>query len=134
MVLKKFLNVSVSLLLLSSLTGCASFLSWFSDDKPETRVITETKYIKPTIPLQSRPRAVELQDVRFYVVTAETFNEFKTKFEAEHGQLVFFAITVQDYEKLALNLADIKRYIEQQKSIIVYYEKAISEPLKEKEK
>ena len=135
MVLKKFLNVSVSLLLLSSLTGCASWLSWFGGDtKPETKVITETKYIKPNIPIQIRPRAVDLQDVHFYVVTADTFNDFKTRFEAENGQFVFFAITVQDYEKLALNLADIKRYIEQQKSIIIFYEKAITETPKQEQK
>lgn len=133
MVLKKFLSVSVSLLLLSSITGCASFLPWFgADSKPETKVVTETKFIKPNIPLQVRPRPVDLQDVHFYVVTADTLDEFKKRFEADNGQLVFFAISVQDYERLALNLADIKRYIEQQKSIIVFYEQAISEPIQEK--
>jgi hypothetical protein len=30
---------------------------------------------------------------------------------------------MQDYENLALNIADLKRYINQQKEIIVYYEK-----------
>tara|TARA_Y100000768_G_C23919425_1_gene654087 strand:- start:202 stop:327 length:126 start_codon:yes stop_codon:yes gene_type:complete len=31
---------------------------------------------------------------------------------------------MKDYENLALNIADIKRYLEQQKEIIIYYEKA----------
>ena len=30
-----------------------------------------------------------------------------------------------DYETLSLNMAEIKRYIEQQKQIIIYYEEAI---------
>tara|TARA_R110002012_G_scaffold271673_2_gene456872 strand:+ start:673 stop:801 length:129 start_codon:yes stop_codon:yes gene_type:complete len=42
-------------------------------------------------------------------------------------------MSVRDYETLALNMADIKRYIEQQKEIIIYYEKAVApkpKPLK----
>ena len=34
---------------------------------------------------------------------------------------------MKDYENLVLHVADIKRYLEQQKEIIVYYEKAVSE-------
>jgi len=39
---------------------------------------------------------------------------------------LFYAISVRDYETLALNMAEIKRFIEQQKQLIVYYEKAVS--------
>tara|TARA_R110002167_G_scaffold101486_1_gene264249 strand:+ start:613 stop:741 length:129 start_codon:yes stop_codon:yes gene_type:complete len=34
---------------------------------------------------------------------------------------------MRDYENLALNIGDLKRYINQQKDIIVYYEKAVTE-------
>jgi len=34
---------------------------------------------------------------------------------------------MRDYELLALNIADLRRYINQQKEIIVYYEKAVTE-------
>jgi hypothetical protein len=40
---------------------------------------------------------------------------------------------MKDYQNLALNIADIKRYLEQQKEIIIYYEKAVTEEPKEKE-
>jgi len=41
---------------------------------------------------------------------------------------------MRDYELLALNIAEIRRYINQQTEIIVYYEKAVKEePKKEKE-
>jgi len=33
---------------------------------------------------------------------------------------------VRDYETLALNMAEIKRYIDQQKQLIIYYEKAVA--------
>ena len=35
-------------------------------------------------------------------------------------------MSVRDYETLALNMAEIKRYIEQQKQIIIYYEQAVA--------
>jgi hypothetical protein len=38
---------------------------------------------------------------------------------------------MKDYENLALNIAEIKRYINQQTEIIVYYEKAVTEEPKE---
>ena len=46
---------------------------------------------------------------------------------------LFYVINVRDYETLSLNMAEIKRYIEQQKQIIMYYEKAIV-PEKEEKK
>ena len=46
---------------------------------------------------------------------------------------LFYVISVRDYETLSLNMAEIKRYIEQQKQIIIYYEKAIV-PEKEEKK
>ena len=50
------------------------------------------------------------------------------KYKKEHGEeWVFYAISVRGYEAMALNMAEIKRYLEQQKEIIVYYEKAVSE-------
>tara|TARA_B100000900_G_scaffold415740_2_gene446936 strand:+ start:1914 stop:2036 length:123 start_codon:yes stop_codon:yes gene_type:complete len=33
---------------------------------------------------------------------------------------------MKDYENLALNISELKRYINQQDEIIVYYEKAVT--------
>jgi len=74
-----------------------------------------------------------MNDIKFYVVTTDTFEEFKTRFEKDNGEFLFYAISVRDYETLALNMAEIKRYIEQQKQIIIYYEKAVKPKEKEKE-
>ncbi len=40
--------------------------------------------------------------------------------------MVYFALSVPDYENLSLNMGELKRYIEQQKTIIVYYEQSIT--------
>ena len=55
------------------------------------------------------------------------YEEFQKEFTAIYGDFAFVALSMKDYENLVLNVADIKRYLEQQKEIIVYYEKAVSE-------
>jgi len=35
-------------------------------------------------------------------------------------------LSIKDYENLALNIAELRRYINQQKQIIIYYEKAVT--------
>ena len=60
------------------------------------------------------------------MVTPDTYLAFKTRFEKENGDLLFYAISVRDYETLALNMAELKRFLEQQKQIIIYYEKAVA--------
>ena len=47
------------------------------------------------------------------------------EFTAEHGELAYVVLSMKDYENLAINIADLRRYIEQQTEIIVYYEEAV---------
>ena len=75
-----------------------------------------------------------MNGIHFYVVTEQNFEEFKKKFVKENGDLVGYVLSVRDYESLAINMAEIKRYIEQQKQIIIYYEKAVSPKKEESEK
>ena len=101
-------------------TGCSAFR------KPEEIVITNTVIQAPNIPLQTSPRPINMIDIKWYTVTTDNIDEFEKNFENDNSDLVFFAISVPHYENLSLNLADIKRYIQQQKAIIVYYEDQIT--------
>jgi len=112
----KLLRASLFLLLLSSLTACSLF------SKPEKVVVTQIEYVERTIPIQPRPKPVTLYDIEFYAVTEENLDEFLERFEKENGDIVFFAISVPDYENISLNMGELRRFIEQQKSIILYYE------------
>ena len=47
------------------------------------------------------------------------------EFTEEHGELAYVVLSMKDYENLAINIADLRRYIEQQTEIIVYYENAV---------
>ena len=116
----------LAILLLSS--GC-SYLK-----NPLKTIEIKTVEVERVIPTQNRPRAVSLNDIYFYVVTEQNFEEFKNRFVKENGDLVGYVLSVRDYETLALNMADIKRYIQQQKEIIIYYEKAVEPKPREEEK
>ena len=59
------------------------------------------------------------------MVTEENYEEFVKEFQAKNGKTAWIAISVKDYENLSLNFAELRRYIEQQKEIIVYYEEAV---------
>ena len=93
----------------------------------------QTVEVERNIPKQNRPRQLDMSSIKWYVVTPENFEEFKKRFTDENGDLVGYVLSVRDYETLALNMAEIKRYIEQQKEIIIYYEEAIK-PRKNKKK
>jgi len=65
------------------------------------------------------PDVLDLRDVEFVVVTEENIDEI---FAEMKGDKVFFALTSDNYNKIALNLSDLRAYISQQKSIILLYE------------
>ena len=119
MELKKYLILwSLSLLLLLS-SGCSLL-------PREKKIIVQTVEVEKQIPLQLQPKPLQFNDSYWHVVTEANFDEFIEKFKKEHGEAwVFYAVSVRSYESMALNLAELKRYIEQQKQIIIYYEEAI---------
>ena len=119
MELKKYLILwSLSLLLLLS-SGCSLL-------PREKEIIVQTVEVEKQIPLQLQPKPLQFNDSYWHVVTEANFDEFIDKFKKEHGEAwVFYAVSVRSYESMALNLAELKRYIEQQKQIIIYYEEAI---------
>ena len=69
---------------------------------------------------------MQLNDIKIYVVNEDNYEEFIQEFKAKNGEVVYIAISVKDYENLSLNIAELRRYIEQQKQVIVYYEEAVN--------
>lgn len=96
--------------------------------------MVQSQIVEKRIPLQPSPKPVSLDEPRFYIVTAENFDEFVETYKKENGDpWVFYAMSVRSYETLALNLGEMRRYLEQQKSIIVYYEDSITGKKSEEE-
>jgi hypothetical protein len=117
------MTLSLSLVLIVTLllsSGCSSIL-------PEPKIIIQTEIVERQIPTVPLPKQVQLNDITIYVVSPEqNFEEFKAEFEAKNGADSYIAISVKDYENLSLNIAELRRYIEQQTQIILYYESAVS--------
>ena len=82
---------------------------------------------KTTVPVVSRPKPLQLIDTRVRVVTSDTLEQFLKEYEEQSGELAFVVLSMQDYENLAHTIADLRRFINQQTEIIVYYEEAVSE-------
>ena len=121
-----YLTVS-SLLLLTLLLSSCGYIR-----KPEKEIIVKTVEVQKIIPIQPQPKPVDMIDVKFYVVTEENYEEFKEKFMKTNNDYVFYVVSVHDYENLAFNMAELYRYITQQKEIMIYYEKAVKVKPQEK--
>jgi len=69
------------------------------------------------------PDAVNMLPVNFKVVNSANLDQFISDLSKSQKTTtpIFIAITTDDYENLSLNFADLRRYIAQQKAVIVYY-------------
>ena len=119
--------------MLSSLLLLSLFLSSCSSWPQLKQIEVKTVEVERNIPIQNRPRQLDMSSIKWYVVTPENFEDFKKRFTDENGDLVGYVLSVRDYETLAINMAEIKRYIEQQKEIIIYYEEAVKPSKKDVE-
>lgn len=81
----------------------------------------------PPINPAAMPRPVNLKEVNTYVVTSENFEDFATKFSSDTGRVTFIAMSTEDFQNMTFNLAELRRYINQQKAVIVYYQKSIED-------
>ena len=98
---------------------------------PEKEVVTvptilETPNIDaPTIRIVRRPQPVELKNADIIVVTEANLQEVIDRVINTQGEFVLYAMTASSFEALALNFEQIKRFIEEQEQIVLYYEKSV---------
>ena len=112
----------LSLLLLSS-------CSW----TPEKQIVTKAEVYTPTINIVPRPEPLELKNADIIVITEKNLEETIQRVKDMQGSFVVYALDPKSFEALAINMEQIKLYIEKQKQIILYYEKAVKPKEKEKE-
>ena len=97
-------------------------------------VVESPKIEMPQIRIVSRPNPIKMKDSDIIVVTESNLDEVINKVKNTQGEFVLYAMTANSFESLALNFEQIKRFIEAQNQIILYYEKAvIKEPEIEEE-
>tara|TARA_R110000782_G_scaffold202160_2_gene290798 strand:- start:128 stop:364 length:237 start_codon:yes stop_codon:yes gene_type:complete len=69
------------------------------------------------------PREIDLKDPYWYVVSDKNIDEFLARIEKDQDQVVFVAMSIPDYELMAYNMQELKRYINELKEVVVYYRK-----------
>ena len=100
--------------------------------RPEKEIVTVETIVKPTIAIAQRPRPVEFDELKVKVITEANVQEVIQEMKDNQGQFLVYALDPVTFKNLAIGIEEIKRYIEQQNDIIVYYEKAVTdEPEKE---
>ena len=102
-----------------------SSCSW----KPEKEIVTVETIVKPTIAIAQRPRPVEFDELKVKVITEANVQEVIQEMKTNQGQFLVYALDPVTFKNLAIGIEEIKRYIEQQNDIIVYYEKAVTDEL-----
>ena len=120
--MKKLVLYLVPLVIL--LSSC----SW----TPEKEIVTVETIIKPTIAIAQKPRPVEFGELKVKVITEANVQEVIQEMKDNQGQFLVYALDPVTFKNLAIGIEEIKRYIEQQNDIIIYYEKAVTDEPEEK--
>jgi hypothetical protein len=86
-----------------------------------------SKPIDRTFAQPVMPREIDLKEPYWYVVSNKNIDEFLARVEKEHGEVVFLAMSVPDYELMSYNMQELKRYINELKEVVIYYRKITTE-------
>ena len=88
------------------LVGCAT-----NKVQPEPKVVIQ-KVIEKKLPLNiADPEALELQHIEWVIVTRDNIEEVWAEIASDNEGVALFALRHGDYERLALNIADIRAAI-----------------------
>ena len=117
------MNKSTQFLSLLTLLLTLSNCSW----KPEKEVVTVEKVIKPTIAVVPKPKPIQMKNAEIIVITEKNLDSVMERIKKEQGNFVVYAMNPASFKALALNFEQIKRYIEQQQEVIIYYEKSVTD-------
>jgi hypothetical protein len=107
---KTFLFMILALLMLM---GC-------SQNPPKTDIIvveTDSNFVCKVPFEPSMPDGFYWRKIEFRVLTPEIMSDILAGND-ERGDIVFFALTVDEYEKLSYNVTDIKRVLHQNRLIL----------------
>jgi len=106
-------NSAILLMTLTMVSNCSLL--------PSRTLEVSAKPIERTIVQPIMPREIDLREVRWLTITPENYEEQFAIIEAQEGELVFLAMTIPDYETMAYNMQELKRYITELKDVVVYY-------------
>lgn len=88
---------------------------------PTKEIQVTAKPMERTIVQPVMPREIDLKSVKWLTVTPDNWEEQLKIIEEQEGELVFLALSIPDYELMAYNMQELKRYITELKDVVVYY-------------
>ena len=109
--------VALLMIPLLGITGCATTKTVKVLSEPVNSVALNPPNI----------RNLELQGIKWFIVTPENIDEVFKELEDQNKDVVLFGITDDGYKGLALNLAQIRELLLQQKAIIDAYKEYYEE-------
>lgn len=115
--MKKIISVLICSLLLS---GCG-FL------KKEKLEVLSKPIEKPKLDVQL-PSAVKMQPLEWVVITDKNYNDIIERLKDPNGLVFLVALNEQSYKNLAINNANVLRYLREQKAVIAAYRKYYEKP------
>ena len=117
---KKSRNLAVPLMVLTMACSCSLI--------PTKQIEITSKPLVRTIVQPVMPREIDLQDPTWIVVNPDNWEDQLARIEEQEGELVFLAMTIPDYEVMAYNMQELKRYITELKDVVVYYREVTMPP------
>ena len=70
-----------------------------------------------------KPEALDLEKVRWIIITSENANQVFAKLEAEGIDPVLFGLTDKDFEMIARNFAQIRQKLQETNNLLEEYKK-----------
>ena len=104
------------------LVGCAG-----TKVQPEPKVVIQ-KEIEKKLPLNiADPLPLDLQEIEWVIVTRDNIEEMWAEIEGDNEGVALFALRHGDYEKLAMNIAEIRKLIGEYVIILKQYKEYYEE-------
>ena len=101
-----------------SLSGCVT-LDWWR--KPSEPVKIEKKAVERTRLDLADPKPIKPSTHNWIVITPKNADRIWAEIKSKNVDLVLFALTDDGYEELAIDMAQIRNFIQQQRDIINKY-------------
>ena len=105
------------------ISGCA-FPSFWKKDVKEIQV--QRQEVKHPLNI-AQPKPLSPQKIEWVIITPDNVDKVWEKLKKKDKDLVLFGLTDDGYEKLSINMAEIRNFINTQRVIILkykdYYEK-----------
>jgi hypothetical protein len=124
MYLTRLKMILLSLIVVTTTSGCASLSLPFGKKEAPQPIPVEIKTVEVKIPIihPTMPRAIDLKDPQWYVVSDKNIDVFLEDIKKQNaGGVVFIAMSIADYELMSYNMQELRRYINQMKEVVIYY-------------